>query len=653
MRNLPSTIGRYKVEKIVGQGGMGILYRAVDPKIADRAVAIKVLRVDDRKMRLRFEREARMIGLLEHPNIVTVYDVGEHEGQPFIAMRFVPGDTLAGLIERQVPMPLAERLVLVEQLCDGLAYAHERGVIHRDVKPANLMVDEGNGRVVIVDFGIARALSSDTGITQLGAILGTPRFMAPEQLQGGAVDHRSDIYAVGLVLYEFLSYRPAFQGDATPIIAHRILFGSPQPLAEMCPALPPALTAIVERAIDKSPDQRYQSLLDMGQEIASVRHQLGDDAFESAVTVSRGPAPLDTVPEHADTGRLSDGVEQTRAQRRPEPGDRPLAFEAGDPATEPDAIGSALGGLGPGQERPRAGREEKDARIATFVDELELRPPQLHTGNPEAAFPPVGQASEAEARPSSGWRVPWSVVAIVPAALVAAATGAFLASRSDIGSRASSPPGTLSETSYYGATEQLAGSDHPTAVSPPDAQPATETLNGLSTTRDASPGVARQPTGPPPDHGDTVPQISKPAVPLSTPPAGPVRIAPPAPAPTSGERLAEGAPTPLPAAPSPRAPTPGGLRGMFRDPSGPVAGLTVRLVGQHPDATLETVTSDGGAYELLLVPPGEYTLMFLRDQETVHARPALSIREGRIRTLLITSPIPTTAGGSGPRTAPR
>ena len=195
MTNLPSRIGRYKIQELIGKGGMGVLYRAIDPKIADRPVAIKVLRVDDEEMRLRFEREARMIGLLEHPNIVTVYDVGDHDGQPFIAMKFIPGDTLGDRIERHAPMPLGERLVLIEQLCDGLAYAHGRGVIHRDIKPANLMVHEDTGRLMILDFGIARASAQGTDIThitQFGRLVGTPRFMSPEQLQGDSIDHRSD-----------------------------------------------------------------------------------------------------------------------------------------------------------------------------------------------------------------------------------------------------------------------------------------------------------------------------------------------------------------------------------------------------------------------------------------------------------------------------
>ena len=290
MANLPSRIGRYEIQELIGTGGMGVLYRAIDPKIANRPVAIKVLRVDDEEMRLRFEREARMIGLLEHPNIVTVYDVGDHDGQPFIAMKFIPGDTLAERIERHPPMPLVERLVLIEQLCDGLAYAHGRGVIHRDIKPVNVMVHEGTGRLMILDFGIARASAQGTGITQIGKLVGTPRFMSPEQLQGNSIDHRSDIFSVGLVLYELLSCRPAFPGQEAPLVAYRVVHESPQSLAEIDPALPTRLTAIVDRAIAKSPAKRYQSLRKMHNDIAGVRQLLGSGEIESTIPVSPIPA---------------------------------------------------------------------------------------------------------------------------------------------------------------------------------------------------------------------------------------------------------------------------------------------------------------------------------------------------------------------------
>ena len=299
MANLPSRIGRYEIQELIGTGGMGVLYRAIDPKIANRPVAIKVLRVDDEEMRLRFEREARMIGLLEHPNIVTVYDVGDHDGQPFIAMKFIPGDTLAERIERHPPMPLVERLVLIEQLCDGLAYAHGRGVIHRDIKPLNLMVHEGTGRLIILDFGIARASAHGTGITQIGKLVGTPRFMSPEQLQGNSIDHRSDIFSVGLVLYELLSCRPAFPGQEAPLVAYRVVHESPQSLAEIDPALPTRLTAIVDRAIAKSPAKRYQSLRKMHNDIAGVRQLLGSGEIESTIPVSPIPArpATTTVPD--------------------------------------------------------------------------------------------------------------------------------------------------------------------------------------------------------------------------------------------------------------------------------------------------------------------------------------------------------------------
>ena len=205
---------------------MGVLYLALDPAIG-LLVALKVLRVQGEEMRKRFEREARMIGRFQHPNIVTVYDVGLHEGQPFIAMEYIPGETLAEKILRQEPLHLSRRLEFIEELCDGLAYAHQRGVVHRDVKPANLIVHRESGRLKILDFGIARPTVKDTGITQLGTRLGTPRYMAPEQVQGFPVDQRTDVFAVGLVLYEALAYQPAFPGDEGQLVAYRITHESP------------------------------------------------------------------------------------------------------------------------------------------------------------------------------------------------------------------------------------------------------------------------------------------------------------------------------------------------------------------------------------------------------------------------------------------
>jgi tetratricopeptide (TPR) repeat protein len=302
----PSHIGRYKVIDRLGQGGMGSLFLAHDPVI-DRMLAIKVLRdgVDTDELRARFAREARAAGRLRHPNIVTIFDVGEHEGQPFIAMEYVPGETLESLIHRQVRLPLSRKLKLMEELCDGLAYAHRSGLVHRDIKPANLMVDP-EGLLKILDFGIVRL--AESGMTQAGLLVGTLPYMSPEQVGGKQVDHRSDIFAVGDVLYEFLTCRQAFPGTLKDGIFHRILNTPPPPIEESCPGLPAELPTIVERALHKDPDQRYQDLAAMRNDLARVRERVQRDeargsasATDEAETVlaragRATPAPAPTTP---------------------------------------------------------------------------------------------------------------------------------------------------------------------------------------------------------------------------------------------------------------------------------------------------------------------------------------------------------------------
>ena len=197
---IPESRGRCRVLDRIGAGGMGVLYRALDPAIG-RQVAIKQLHVSDQELLSRFQREAQTTGGLQHPNIVTIYDVGQSEdGQPFIAMEYVPGETLAEMIARRNPLPLERRLELAGQLCEGLPYAHAQGIVHRDIKPANLMIHTESGLLKILDFGIARV--RDSSLTLSGSIAGTPCYMSPEQLDGQPTAPRSDIFSVGLVLYE-------------------------------------------------------------------------------------------------------------------------------------------------------------------------------------------------------------------------------------------------------------------------------------------------------------------------------------------------------------------------------------------------------------------------------------------------------------------
>ena len=281
---LPSSISRYKILKRLGEGGMGSLYLARDPEM-DRLLAIKLLRedVESDELRERFKREARANARLNHQNIVIVYDVGEDMGRPFIAMEYIEGNTLSGVIRGREDLTLDRKLTLMEQLCDGLAYAHRAGIVHRDIKPANLMLD-GRGTLKILDFGIARiGHAAATGMTQAGTLMGTLNYMSPEQMTGRPVDHRTDIFAVGAVVYEFLAFQRAFPGDIQDGVLHRIIHEPPPPLDKFVPGIDKAVVNIVAKALEKDREQRYQDLEQMRQDIAKFRARqlLKDDPTSS------------------------------------------------------------------------------------------------------------------------------------------------------------------------------------------------------------------------------------------------------------------------------------------------------------------------------------------------------------------------------------
>ena len=266
---IPPNLGRYEVVDLIGQGGMGALYRARDPRIG-RYVAIKLLRpgYDTPELRDRFSREARAAGCLSHQNIVTIYDVGEHDGLPFIAMEYVRGETFTDLLGLRPPLPVLRKVQLTEEVCAGLNHAHEAGIVHRDIKPANLIVGP-EGTVKILDFGIAKLTA--TGITVPGAIIGTLNYMSPEQVKGDPVDARADIFAVGAVLYELLTHQPAFPGELPDEVFRQILKGVPTPMTDYVPDPDPRLVSLVEQALEKDPDDRFESIAAVQRELANIR----------------------------------------------------------------------------------------------------------------------------------------------------------------------------------------------------------------------------------------------------------------------------------------------------------------------------------------------------------------------------------------------
>ena len=263
------TFGKYLVEGVLGRGAMGTVYLARDPGL-DRRVALKTLTLgaaDTPELRRRFLREAQAAGGLRHPNIVTVYDVGEDAGQPYIAMEYVEGIDLEQVIQRRDPYSIEWKLDVLRQVCEGLACAHRNGIVHRDVKPANVRVSS-SGEVKIMDFGLAR-LGAST-MTQSGRLLGTVQYMAPEQVQGGHVDHRADVFSVGAIAYELIAHRKPFEGETLPSVMFQITQGTPDPAALPATPYSPGLERIVLKALARDREDRYPSLDALRADLASL-----------------------------------------------------------------------------------------------------------------------------------------------------------------------------------------------------------------------------------------------------------------------------------------------------------------------------------------------------------------------------------------------
>lgn len=252
-------LDKYEVREEIGRGGMGAVFKGYDPTL-DRFVAIKVLAphlVWEQEFVERFLREARAAARLRHPGIVTIYDVGQAGGWYYFAMDYLEGEPLAQLIKRRGPMTMEDALPILRPVAEALDYAHDQGLVHRDVKPGNIIVGP-QGQVTLTDFGIARA-AAETRLTRTGAIVGTPEYMAPEQASGGGVDNRTDQYALAVVGYEMLAGRVPFKAESTPALLHKVVYEPPPPLRDARPDLPAQVEQILARALAKEKHQRYSS----------------------------------------------------------------------------------------------------------------------------------------------------------------------------------------------------------------------------------------------------------------------------------------------------------------------------------------------------------------------------------------------------------
>lgn len=271
-----SQLGRYEVMSELGQGAMGVVYKARDPLI-DRTVAIKTINLglaeeEKEEYEGRFYQEARAAGRLNHPNIVTIYDVGKSGDIAYIAMEFLQGCELRDLLREKGKLPIDQVLDIVSQVAQGLAYAHEHDIVHRDIKPSNIMIIR-DGHVKITDFGIARMASSAVR-TQTGMVLGSPKYMSPEQVLGKPIDQRSDIFSLGVMLYEMLAGDAPFVGENVNSIMFQTLNSVPPPPSSMNGAVPEMLDFIVAKALAKGREDRYQNAQDFAKDLRACRDTL-------------------------------------------------------------------------------------------------------------------------------------------------------------------------------------------------------------------------------------------------------------------------------------------------------------------------------------------------------------------------------------------
>ncbi len=295
------TLGRYKILSIIGQGAMGVVYKAVDPMI-DRTVAIKTVNLslnkdEQAEYELRFQQEIKAAGRLNHPNIVTIYDVGRNEDMAYMAMEFLEGKELKDILADDGRPEVMASIDWIAQIAQGLAFAHDNEIVHRDVKPSNIMIVRG-GLAKITDFGIARMPASAVK-TMTGLILGSPRYMSPEQVIGRSLDHRTDIFSLGVVLYEALTGTPPFDGDNVNAIMYATVNTIPPAPSNVNAGVLAMLDLVVAKALAKTVDERYQTMREFADDLGQVRRLLvkqpSGDVLAKQAPPSAKPLSLDTL----------------------------------------------------------------------------------------------------------------------------------------------------------------------------------------------------------------------------------------------------------------------------------------------------------------------------------------------------------------------
>ena len=346
--------GRYEIVGELGRGAMGIVYKAVDPVIG-RTVAVKTIRLSEEgtglkhdELLARFQTEARAAGLLTHPNIVVVFDAGEEDGLYYITMELVEGKSLQALLDGGHSFPLPRTLRILDQTCNALQFAHERNVVHRDIKPANLMLT-ADDTVKITDFGTAKILQFGAA-QQTSHVMGTPSYMSPEQVKGRAVDGRSDIFSLGVMLYEMVTGEKPFPGQNITTVIYKIVNEEPVPPRQIDPSIHPGISAVVMKALAKEPEQRYQSCREMLEDLRNYRAQAVAGGNPNSTMMMGGSSPAATIATGNAGGRGIVGhnpveddptviaTARSLSARAASPGQTPVVRRTGTIAPPPEPV---------------------------------------------------------------------------------------------------------------------------------------------------------------------------------------------------------------------------------------------------------------------------------------------------------------------------
>jgi predicted Ser/Thr protein kinase len=380
--------GRYEVVRELGRGSMGVVYQGYDPVIG-RTVAIKTMLTEGltsqefQEFRARFQREARAAGVLSHPNIVNVFDYGEDSGILYLIMEYLEGKSLEKLVEGQNILPIETIIPIYDQVCSALDHAHQHSIVHRDIKPANIMILD-NGLVKVTDFGIAKMMSM--GMTQAGQVLGTPNYMSPEQVKGRQIDGRSDIFSLGIILYDLVTGEMPFAGQNITTVIYKIINENPIPPRELDATIHPGLSYVICKALAKSPDERYQTCRELAYDLKNFKY-VGGPAVPSATAIFKVPPLPSTDLERA----AAPPVEISRPPAAPAEPARIAPIQQPSPEQAPVQVIAPT----PTYQKPRTLPMVWVLMTLLGVVILGILGGggyfYLHKGKPQVANPPVGQ----------------------------------------------------------------------------------------------------------------------------------------------------------------------------------------------------------------------------------------------------------------------